>query len=117
LIFPQFIPPDCEDKITDADKIKDAYKGVDARNRDLQQREGSGEFNGRSEANHNAHISILREEQGVLRGLAGTVSSAEAARIEGRKHDVDREIARREQSIRDLHQFARDTGDTRGLEP
>jgi hypothetical protein len=103
--------------VTDADKIKDAYKGVDARRRDLEQREASGEFSGRSEANHKAHISILREEQGVLRGLAGSVSSAEAARVQGRMQDVDREIAQREQKIRDLHQFARDTGDTRGLEP
>ncbi len=121
LIFPKLLPPDCECKMTDADKIPDkildAYKEVEARMRDLEQRESAGEFNGRGEADHNARISILNQEKGVLQGLAGSVSSTDAARVQRRTQDVDREIARREQGIRDLHQFARDTGDTRGLEP
>jgi len=103
------------DKIPD--EIRDAYKEVEARTRDLEQRESAGEFNGRGQADNNVRISILNQEKGVLQGLAGSVSSTDAARLQKRMQDVDREIARREQNIRDLHQFARDTGDTRGLEP
>jgi hypothetical protein len=78
------------------DKIRDAYKEVEARMRDLEQRESVGEFNGRGEADNNVRISILNQEKGVLQGLAGSVSSTDAARLQRRMEDVDREIARRE---------------------
>jgi hypothetical protein len=77
----------------------------------------SSEFNGRGEADNNVRISILNQEKSVIEGLAGSVSSTDAARLQRRMQDVDSEIARRQQNSRDLHQFARDTGDTRGLEP
>jgi hypothetical protein len=99
------------------DKIRDAYKEVEARMSDLEQRERAGEFNGRGEADNNVRISILNQEKSVIEGLAGSVSSTDAARLQRRMQDVDSEIARRQQNSRDLHQFARDTGDTRGLEP
>lgn len=91
--------------MTDANKIpnkiRDAYTEVEARMRDLEQRESAGEFNGRGEADNNVRISILSQEKGVIHGLlAGGVSSTDAARLQERMQDVDREIARREQNIR-----------------
>ena len=82
------------------DNIWDAYKEVEARMRDLEQRERAGEFNGRVEDDLIIRISILNQEKRVIQGLAGSVSSTDAAQLQIRMQEIDRDIAMYEQNHR-----------------
>jgi hypothetical protein len=87
-----------------SDKVLDAYKEVEARMGDLERRFGAGEFKGRGEDYDITYVSILNQEKGVIRGLlAGGVPSTDAALLQKRMQDVEREIARTKQNHRDLH--------------
>lgn len=82
------------------DNIRDAYKEVESRTSDLERQERAGEFNGRGEDDLIIRTSILEQEKRVIKGLTGSISSTDAAQLQTRMQEINREIAMNERNIR-----------------